>query len=474
MGQDTASIDTGTASMTVLLSTLLYPAGIALVAVVLAWFTAWALRPGDRRHGVLLLALLLIPLLPAYLAYTGLSLARAPGTFLGDLINASPIWINVNAGRVLAMIGLVLWCWPLGTLILLSPVRAVPQEQLDQLALLAPTRISREVQCLRMLSGPIVAAMSIVMLLMLGSAVPLHLANIKTLSIELWAQLALLPGHPRSWLNAWPLILLAIIGAWLMTRVIARWQPADSPALTTPARTQLIVPWLLWIAAVIVPLVFLAINIKQTRFLGEFWAQNGSITLRSVLVAIAAGTMALFVTLASFLACDRPQTRGLARVALAISLMGLLLPGVLVGSAIATGWSSLNQTVVPVIIAHVARSGAIAVAAGFWLSRGETSPLRDARLLAASSLRTWWSLAARPQLATLLGIAAATAALSLHEIEATIQVQPPGYRSLAQVMLDHLHMNSVHELAAAGVQVVGLGVIVALLASLGLRGRANR
>ncbi|HZW07881.1 MAG TPA: hypothetical protein VFF65_12230, partial [Phycisphaerales bacterium] len=457
----------------VVFSTLGVPALIAAGALLLAWPTCWLLRglAGRARPA---LALLAVPMLmPAYLAYAGFGLARAPGTWVGEVVNRWPADANVLFGKSLAVMGLILWCWPLATIALLSAVRRIEEEHLDQLALSGAGRWGLFVQRVRMVRGAALSAFALVALLMLGSAVPLHLAQIPTLAIDLWARLALAPTSPRIWLDAWPLVAAAVIGAlWIM-----RWAGADErhEARAAPAPTARRwawgVPVAAWLLAVVFPFALFVATLRHTKLLADFWRENAQAVGDSLAVAATTGGVLVVLALASWYAAEHAASRRVLLYGLSLQLIGLLLPGVLTGSAIGGllnhpilgglgRW--LSDSTAALVLGHVARFGALGTAAGLWLARAEAPSLRDARRLAGGDgVRVWLALAVRPQGATIAGVAIAGACLSLHEIEATIQLQPPGYTSLAQVMLDHLHMNSVQELAAAGINILAAGLVLA-------------
>ncbi|HYD01374.1 MAG TPA: hypothetical protein VEB22_09125 [Phycisphaerales bacterium] len=454
-------------------STLGVPLLIAAGSLLLAWPTCWLLRGLEGRARPVL-ALLAVPMLmPAYLAYAGFGLARAPGTWIGEVVNRWPPGTNVLFGKSLAVLGLILWCWPLATVALLSAVRRIEQEHLDQLALSGASRWTLFVQRLRMVRGAALSAFALVALLMLGSAVPLHLAQIPTLAIDLWARLALAPTSARVWLDAWPLVLAAVIGALWITR----WAGADEHHETraTPAPIARRASWLLpaaaWILGALFPLALFVATLRHTKLLTDFWRENAQAVGDSLAVAGATGVLLVCLTLASWYAAEHAATRRILLYGLSLQLVGLLLPGVLIGGAIG---GLLNHPVLggfgrwfgdstgALVLGHLARFGALGTAAGLWLARVEAPSLRDARRLAGGDgVRAWLALAVRPQTSTLAGVGLGGGCLSLHEIEATLQLQPPGYTSLAQVMLDHLHMNSVQELAAAGINILAAGVVLA-------------
>jgi ABC-type spermidine/putrescine transport system permease subunit II len=70
----------------------------------------------------------------------------------------------------------------------------------------------------------------------------------------------------------------------------------------------------------------------------------------------------------------------------------------------------------------------------------------------------------RPRLAAVVGVGLAIAALSVHEMESTVFVLPPGMSNLAQQLLDYLHYARDEQLSAAAINLLGSGVVIALVA----------
>lgn len=465
----------------VALRTLLYPLIIGVLATALALPAAWVLRGGlsvgARRLGLILAVVPLM--LPNYLAYSGWTLVRAPGTFLGDRLERGPEWVNLLAGRVLAVGGLALWAWPVAMLVLMGAAAAIPQSQVDALRLYAGrVRTARSV--VRLMARPIGGSVLLVSLLMIGSPVPLHLAQAETLGVRLMAGLALtsLPGEV--WLQSWPLVLLAVGAAWAVSGRAAAWRPPEpvDGVVERPGRAVRLGAAAAWVAAVIAPLALFVLSLRTLVSVWRFWKEAAASVRTSCEIALGVGVVVGLIALATWAAVG-VQRRGwparVARVVLGGLLVVAMLPGVLVGSAVRASFNApwlgtvgdaVSGSGWIVVVAHAARFGFIGAACGWWLATLESDALRDARRLAGGeTLAGWWRLAARPRVAAVVGVGLAAAALSLHEIESTIQVYPASdHPSLAQLVLDALHYLKQEQTSAAAVGMVVMALAAALAA----------
>lgn len=458
--------------------TFLYTTLIGGLATTIALPGAWLMR----RRSALAGALLGLPLLmPTYLAYAGWGLLRGPGSSLGDLLGRAPPWVSTSFDRSLAVVGLSLWAWPIAAFVIGAAARRIPAHLLDALDLEPGPAWRKTRVVVGMLFTSIVGSIALIALAMAGSAVPLHLAQADTYAVHLW-RFMLTNADPASvWHASWPLFLLAVIGALAVFRAVSRERPPIADEGDTPhrpiARSATLVAGGVWFLAVIAPGLLFAAHIRHWSPVGEsalvkFWRFNSSAVVTSGLVAAAVGTLVAAVALATF-SIRSARARGIqARVAscsLVVFLAGAIIPGILLGNATLGFWNApflpraAGDSLWPVVLAHTARFGFLGALAGWWLGSLETPDERGARLmLAGDSLRAWAALCLRPHIGVVVGIALAGAALSLHEIESTVILQPPGPTSLAQYMLDKLHYNRNEDLCAAGVNLFAVGLAVAL------------
>ncbi len=256
-------------------------AGIALVIAVLGcavgWPAAWALRRAGAGWFVVLVSPLL---LPSYLAYAGWGVLRSPDTVVGKWLmmgtrDAAGInrW-SVGADYVLAVGGLVLWSWPLAALVCAVRLRRIDESVFEAMRLDVRGRVRRMGKVVWMCRGAVGAAVGLVGLVMLGSALPLHLAKLDTYAIKIWRVLDETAQDQRGkvWIAAWPLLLAAGVGAVLVARRLVgsdaeeqgvRPRPGGGGGMGAGAGV-------VWGASVVAPVVLFATHDRQWSVVRTF------------------------------------------------------------------------------------------------------------------------------------------------------------------------------------------------------------
>lgn len=453
-----------------LTSSVLWAIGIGALAALLAWPAAWVVARRGLRPSML------TPMLvPSYLAYHSLGLLRDPTTWLGNLIEhaatAPPdgpglFFVPVLVGRVLAFVGLGLWAWPLAALVLGSALRTAEPELTDNLEMDGAGAMRRHLMFALRVRGAWARAAGLVALVMLGSAVPLHLSAAPTLAVAAWQEVTLHPGSPSVWLTTWPLLVIALAGAWVLSGSVLRAE-SESEARPDPTRTTLWATRALVCASTVLPLVLYALFLRTWHSIPAFLRVSGDAAATSAETSSLAGIAGALVCGVFWWACASGRRTGAPalRTALCAAVFASLVPGVLVGHAWAAFWTlvhapdALMDSALPTVLAHTSRSAGVAALAGCALAALEPRDTRDARAIdAGPSLLAW----ARTGLSwpTLAGVAVGVASLSLHEIESSIVVQPPGLLSLPQTMLANLHFARQEETSAGAIIVIGAGLLV--------------
>lgn len=482
-----------------LATTIAHPALIAAVATALAWPVAWAVgRAGRAGRRLAIAAACAVPLLlPNYLAYAALNLLRAPRTAIGDFLAEQEPWASIAFGKAIALLGLALWAWPIALLALAPAVQRLPRDTLDALELDGAGRLwplRRTLLLASMLRGPIALAILAVGVVMLGSAVPLHVAQIDTFATRLWLRLSLTTDPAAAWIGAWPLLVIAALAAAGACSRLGRGahDTGNQGPSHPPARRAL--PSTVGACAVLAISVLLplAMFISSLREPGApwslrtalgmsaaFWRDARDAVAASAGAAAATGLLAALIAALSWCALSAPGHRRpgarIALVCVGLWIVAGLTPGVLVGSALARAWTSgiaapldailggrIGDTPAILVLAHGARFGIVAALVGWWLAALEPREEREMRLLdGATGARAWLLARVGPAgVGAVLGAGVAAAALSFHEIEAAVMVQPPGLASFPQQVLEDLHFARDARLGAAAVNLLAAGIVL--------------
>lgn len=471
------------ADLRTLLRTCLFAAAIALVALLAALPAAFA---AARARPAWLLALAAPMLLPSYLAFAAWSTLRAPTTPLGRWIASAPErgdeWLPMAASRVLAVWGLALWAWPLAAVVVALGLRAVASQLDDALRMDCPGPLPRWRTRLKAALPSVLGAWVIVALLMLGSAVPLHVARVETYAIRVWTTLDQHPGQTwRAWLTAWPLVAVAALAAWWLARTLAgRGYALASLATDPPERSRrgglraFLAAALPWSLSVLIPLDLLWWSMGTPRALALFLERAGPGVATSLAVGAVVGGLAVLVCLATAHACAHARsTPPAVRWVFAASIAWALVPGVLAGAAVAELFRLLpvpravTDTAAPMVLAHLSRFLFLPILVGIWLAASEPGAVSESRRLdGATGFLPWFRTAGLGVAGPALAVGAACLCLSVHEIESSLQVQTPGIQHLAQRLLQWLHYERTAELSAAGVLLLTLGIAGAASAAL--------
>lgn len=469
--------------------------GVALLVGVLATVCALPMAQVLRRSGVRTAALLIAPVwIPSWLIYAGLNLARAPDTMFGAafmdwaldparaVFGESNRWAIIALGRTVAIGSLVLWSAPIAALVM-AGVEEPEKDAARELARTEPMGLLRRAcMGLRFRAGAMGFAAGVVGLLTLGSAVPLHLAQVETDAIWLWRML--LERPPSRWHGVWlalgPQMVVALVGAWWITGRIGAARAGQGVGIAPPqARlgwTTRAAGWGVWTLAVVVPVVLMAWSLDRAASIGRWLRlESGSIGTSAWIAAcgaVIAGAVGVGVAAAA--GSDRVWVRWLARWTTVLSIFGALVPGVFIGASIAR--MGLDEAVGSVMAA-AARTAFVGALAGLIVARSEGVDEAASRRLDGAGDAWGWLRAHRWRTLRLAGgVWMGAWVLGLHEIEASVMVRPPGRGNLPQQLLSDLHYARLESLSAGGVVLGLFGVLVGLLAGLllGLGQRKTR
>ncbi|MBX3361089.1 MAG: hypothetical protein KF912_11900 [Phycisphaeraceae bacterium] len=458
------------------LNSLLASAGVGVCATGLGLAVAWTTR-GLRGAGLLSHMAVLLPLmLPAYLSYSGWSVLRAPGSWLGDWIGSLPGTRAGDVGRAanigFAILGMTLWLWPLAAVLVTANIRRLDADLFHMLRLESARGPARWWLVVRLLRPSILLSVVTIGILVMGTAIPLHVANVPTLAISVWLALDRSPPGEawRALLAAWPLWTLAIVAGWWLGGRASDWATgnrATSSSFSVSHR-QSILLYGATSLSVVIPAALLVNATRDSASLMRFWRISGDGVLHGLGLATATGVIVALIAIATGVAVgSRAWAASVGKGFVRVMLMLGFAPGVLIGTGLVSGWNRLDSSgfvtsgVMIEGLAQVCRYGWIGAIAGCAMVRMEHPHLRDLRQ--ADGAETLAGFARTGLLLNLPILAAsglATGMLSFTEIEATVVVQPPGTGNLARHILNYLHFARMEEMSAAAAWIVGSGILL--------------
>lgn len=479
--------------VTLLVRSVLVAGLIALISVVLAIPMARVLVSRLTRVTGVLAALLMAPIwLPTYMLYATGNLLRAPDTVLGHAIIAFSTstpdrrWVTIWVGYGVSVLALAIWSAPIAAVLIASGLGFRSNLYDEMLALEPVGRLGRARFWVRLHLRQLGRAWLLIAVIMMGSAIPLHLAQLDTWSTVIWREL-IERGPDRwgpVWVSALPPILAGFIGAWVLTRAVTAQRDDEDPGYTRPraGRSMVTLSLLVWGLGVLLPLIAMLASLSDLRALTQFWRLDAGAMRDSSIMALCTGAFALLVALLTAYTLAHPsrRTRRIGTLCVLFLCVLGLIPGVLVGAAVARvgffgidinqggGWAAAW-------LASCIRASFIGAIIGALCAATESRDRRSARYQIAGPSPRGWALAVLPSISLPICAAPIIAGLyAMQEIEAAVMVLPPGMNNLPQTLLSDLHYARLEELSAAGVNLLLIGLTGAIIASLLLTGLMRR
>ncbi len=433
---------------------------IGLIATGLGAFVARGLMGfgsgfGSNRKWVWGVAM--VPIwMPSYALYGAMNLARAPDTMVGRWLisyatsDPSHRWAAIWAGYAIGIVGLGVWGSVIAALVITggSRERAIYRDMMD----LEPAKWwTRARVWVGVHRGGLVRAWGVVTVVMMGSGVPLHLAQLETWSIAVWRGLA--ERGVNEWGAVWvmglPMVVVGLVGAWLVTRVVVR--DAMSRGMVGTGverggdRGGLIGMVLVWGLAVVVPVMVLMVSIDDWRSMGLFWSERGDAIWHSVVIGGVVGLIGcgFAMGIAGLLGHWARWVRMVGVVGVYVSAAGALVPGVLVGASVVQ-----------------AGGGGIG---GAGVAGRESGELVSQRWSLGGGVVDWWRAHGKTGIAACVGAGVLCGLLAVHEIEASVMVTRAGVSTLSQSLLADLHYARLERLSAALLNMMGIALLVAAI-----------
>jgi ABC-type Fe3+ transport system permease subunit len=474
----------GSGRIALLIRSLAIAGFIGLVGVCMGIPIGRLISSRVSRRGQLLVAILISPMwLPATMVYAAGNLMRAPDTIVGRaLITYSTSsedlrWLTIWAGYTIAIVGLAIWSAPIAGLLIGSGM-GFRSNTYDEMIALEPVGIARRSALwVRLHLGVLGRAWVLVTVIMLGSAVPMHLSQLETWSIGIWRQLAERPIDQWGtvWLSAWPMVFVGICGAWVLTRTVVGKEKTNQcddrgHAGQRVPRMVMIAALCVWTLGALVPLSAMLVTLDDFGSLIQFWRLESGAMRDSGTIALVTGLLTIVTAFLVAITLGAPSVRIRRLGAAAVMMLCVLgfIPGVLIGAAVArSSLPGITDGWTGALLASCIRTAFLGAIIGAMCASAESVERKSIRWQIAGGSFGGWARTVLPGIwMPILGAGLIGSIYSMYEIEASVMVRPPGMDNLPQQLLSDLHYARLEQLSAAGVNLLIIGLACSIAASL--------
>lgn len=478
---------------------------VAAVAVVLGWWPGRLLGT-CRRHGVLLLALLLMPLvLPRYVLYYAWTLLLSPTTVLGAALAARPQLARF-VGTLTSTGVLVGWHWPVAALVLAQGWRGIDGRVWEHARLEArPGQVFRYVT-LPLVSRSVGLAFAVCFVLTLSEFATFHLAGVETVGTELAVLYELAGSTAPVARAAWPVAALALGAAVVLTRASRQWH-ATGQAGHRVARSRF--GWFvlagLLAASLAAPIALMVANVTSLEPFRRFLTLHLDELGWSLATAALAATLAYLVALAGapssmgvppviagkpvlskaegmpVLRCPHGHTTSVRLLMAGSLFLAMFLPASLLAVsllkllAVSGTPARVRQAWIWVSVGQAARFAGLAYVLLLLTRYPDRQRLSEmASLDGASPARAWWHVHLPQVWPVQVGTFLLVLMFSFTELSATMVLLPAGLPNFAQRLLNQMHYARDQQVIASCLILVALFIALAAVAVVLLRGGRTR
>jgi len=456
-------------------------AGIIAGVAVLVGYSPGRLLGTCRKHEVLLLLVLLMPLvLPRYVLYYAWLLLFSPTTALGAYFSSNP-GLARFLGTFTSSAVLILWLWPLAALLIAQGWRNIDRQIWDSASLEASNfQVFRNIT-VPLLARPILLAFGVCFVLSLSEFTTFHLAGIQTIGTELAVLYELTGSEGCVVRAAWPVTAAAFVTAIVLGRTTRAWG-FSAPALGTVEFHRNLWPWTVVLIMIgislVAPLALLICNVADTKAFEQFFKLHLDELAWSGAVAIGAAVTAYLIAFGALL-LERIGG-GIGRILTLTVRTTIFLAMFVPASLVAV---SLLKTLAVCNFPAGFRQGWYIVSAGqagrfagvalilLLLTRiSQQRHLSEMAFLdGASSLKVWWHVYLPRTWRLFVGAFLLIFMLSITEVSATMVLLPAGLPSFAQRLLNQMHYARDQQVIASCLVLVCLFLAMAAAVVLLLR-----
>ncbi|MHC4658900.1 MAG: 6-bladed beta-propeller [Planctomycetota bacterium] len=468
------------------------------MAVVLGYVPGRLLGTCRARQDLLLLLLLMPLVLPRYLLYYAWTLLLSPTTELGRYFCSRPELARF-VGTFSSCSVLILWYWPLASLLIAQGWRSIDRQIWDCASLDASAfQIFKKVT-LPLLTRPLFLAFGVCFVLSLSEFSTFHLAGIQTIGTELAVLYQQTGSESHVARAAWPVAAAALVLAIVLGKSSRSWALSAPPLGTVEFESQ---RWrwgfllLLIGISLIIPVALLIGNVTDTQAFRQFFTLHLDELVWSLAIAVAAGAIAHLIAFGA-LSLEKVHRSGrgtnipghLAGLRRFFSLivrvtvfLAMFVPASLVAVsllkmlAVCNLPPALRQGWYIVSAGQAARFTGVALILLLLTRYSQERQLSEmASVDGASSLAIWWHVHLPRTWPLILGSFILIVMLSITELSATMVLLPAGLPNFAQRLLNQMHYARDQHVIASCLVLTCLFLLLAAVVVLLLRaGRLHR
>jgi ABC-type Fe3+ transport system permease subunit/DNA-binding beta-propeller fold protein YncE len=457
---------------------------IAAVSVLLGYVPGRLLGTSRKGKDLLLLLLLMPLVLPRYVLYYAWTLLLSPTTDLGRYFSTNPELARF-VGTFTSSMVLVLWYWPLASLLIGQGWRNIDRQIRDCARLDASNFQIFNKITLPLLGRCMCLAFGVCFVLLLSEFTTFHLAGIQTIGTEL-AVLYELTGSASGLIRAaWPVIIVAFVLSIVLGKSTSSWDPTSAPVGTMELKSrrwQWGVLFALVAVSLLIPISLLICSVTNTYAFKTFFRLHIDELAWSLAIAVVAAVVGYLIAFGALLLEKLTKIgRILSIVVYTTIFLAMFVPASLVAVSLLKIMAICNlpvffrQSWCIVSVGQAARFSGIALILLILTRASHERHLSEmASLDGASWLKSWlyvhlprtWRLFAGAFLLILM--------FSITELSATMVLLPAGLPNFAQRLLNQMHYARDQQVIASCLILICLFLSLAAFFVLLLRGIRTR
>jgi ABC-type Fe3+ transport system permease subunit/DNA-binding beta-propeller fold protein YncE len=457
---------------------------IAAVSVLLGYVPGRLLGTSRKGKDLLLLLLLMPLVLPRYVLYYAWTLLLSPTTDLGRYFSTNPELARF-VGTFTSSMVLVLWYWPLASLLIGQGWRNIDRQIRDCACLDASNfQIFKKIT-LPLLGRSMCLAFGVCFVLLLSEFTTFHLAGIQTIGTEL-AVLYELTGSASGLIRAaWPVIIAAFIISSVLGKSTRSWDTASAPVGAIELKS-LRWQWGIFFALVavslLVPISLLIGSVTNAYAFKTFLKLHIDELGWSLAIAVVAAVVSYLIAFGALLLEKlRKIGRILSIVVHTTIFLAMFVPASLAAvcllkiMAICNLPVFLRQSWYIVSVGQAGRFSGVALIILILTRASHERQLSEmASLDGASWLKSWWYVHLPRTWRLFAGAFLLILMFSVTELSATMVLLPAGLPNFAQRLLNQMHYARDQQVIASCLILICLFLSLAAFFVLLLRGTRTR